>query len=286
MRYHVRHLTQYRYDDEVEACFNRAYLIPRETAGQQVCSSSISATPEIQHLATHRDCFGNNSTSIELEAGGTQVAILSECEVETSETTAELPHIPIAEVARLAIPALNPVEFAEFTLPSPQIALTGGLRAFAASAMDEQTPLPQALSTLLARIKQTFAYRRGVTGVGTTLDEVLSAAAGVCQDFAHLAVGCLRALGLPSRYVSGYIETSPPPGRAKLRGADATHAWASVWTPAGWVDLDPTNEQFADSRYITLAWGRDFGDVSPLRGVVLTESSTSQLHVEVDVTAV
>ena len=118
----------------------------------------------------------------------------------------------------------------------------------------------------------------------TTLPELLALRQGVCQDFTHLALGCLRAVGLPARYVSGYLETAPPPGRPKLEGSDASHAWASVMVPGGgWVDLDPTNDHLADSRYVVTAWGRDFRDVSPLKGVIFTESSGSSLEVGVDV---
>ena len=167
----------------------------------------------------------------------------------------------------------DPVEFAEFTLPSPLVAVGARVRAYAAEVLAPSRPLGEAIDALTHRIHSDFTYRKGATSVKTTLGELLELRQGVCQDFAHLAVGCLRAVGLPARYVSGYLETAPPPGRPKLRGADATHAWAAVLTPTGdWLDLDPTNDHFADSRYIVTAWGRDFSDVSPLRGVVFTEA--------------
>jgi transglutaminase-like putative cysteine protease len=123
---------------------------------------------------------------------------------------------------------------------------------------------------LMARIFTEFAYDKSATTVDTTVDQVLAKRKGVCQDFAHLAIGCLRALGLAARYVSGYLETKPPPGKPKLVGADASHAWISVFVPdAGWVDLDPTNNLIAGENHITLAWGRDYGDVTPVKGVVM-----------------
>ena len=131
-----------------------------------------------------------------------------------------------------------------------------------------------------------FEYRPGVTTVETTIPELLADRRGVCQDFAHLAVACLRGAGLPARYVSGYLETMPPPGRPKLRGVDASHAWASVRLPeVGWVDLDPTNDRVIDSRYIVTAWGRDYADVPPLKGVIFSTSTSSRLSVAVDVLA-
>ena len=141
---------------------------------------------------------------------------------------------------------------------------------------------------LIHRIHADFRYESGATTVKTTLPEVLERRAGVCQDFAHLTVGCLRSMGLAARYVSGYLETAPPPGRPKLLGADASHAWASVLIPGGgWVSLDPTNDQLLDGRYVTTAWGRDYSDVPPLKGVIFTESKTKHvLQVRVDVTLV
>ncbi|MFZ1410433.1 MAG: transglutaminase family protein, partial [Micropruina sp.] len=158
------------------------------------------------------------------------------------------------------------------------------VREYALTVLAPERPLGDALVGLYSTIYRDFKYRLGATSVRTTLPELLTLRAGVCQDFAHLAVGCLRSVGLPGRYVSGYVETSPPPGQPKLEGSDASHAWASVLVPDGsWIDLDPTNDHFADSRYIVTAWGRDFRDVSPLKGVIYTEAKTSSLEVQVDV---
>ncbi len=148
-------------------------------------------------------------------------------------------------------------------------------------------PLLEALADLTARIRADFEYWPGSTDVDTTVDELLVRRAGVCQDFAHLAIAGLRALGLSVRYVSGYLETEPPPGMARLQGADVSHAWVGVFvTGLGWIDLDPTNDQFVDDRYVTVAWGRDYSDVPPLKGVIFTESESHELTVSVDVTPV
>jgi transglutaminase-like putative cysteine protease len=238
-------------------------------------------------MTTHVDYFGNHSVYLETRAPTTELVVSATSLVEVDWAPPDLAALDAWTVAGAVgslAAAADPVEFAEFTLPSPLIAIGEKLRGYSAEVLAPDCPLGAAVAGLLHKIYADFSYRQGATSVKTTLAELLELRQGVCQDFAHLAVGCLRAAGLPARYVSGYLETAPPPGREKLRGADATHAWASVLTPTGdWLDLDPTNDNFADSRYIVTAWGRDFSDVSPLRGVVFTEAAGSDLEVEVDV---
>ncbi|MFT4109758.1 transglutaminase family protein [Propionicimonas sp.] len=286
-RYRVRHLTRYTYDEVLEACYNRGVLQLRETPTQRVVTSEVVAIPPSDLVASHLDYFGNHSVYLETREPTLELTVSATSVVEVDWPEPDLAALDAwtvgSAVAELAA-SLDAVELAEFTLPSPLVAIGPKVRAYAASELAPDRPLGQAVDALCHRIFHDFAYRQGSTSVRTTLGELLDLRKGVCQDFAHLAVGCLRAVGLPARYVSGYLETSPAPGRQKLRGADATHAWASVLTPGGaWLDLDPTNDHFADSRYIVTAWGRDFSDVSPLRGVVFTEAGTSDLAVEVDV---
>lgn len=284
-RYGVRHVTRYRYDQTLEACYNRALLRPRETAEQRVLSSRIQVSPEPDLINEHRDYFGNHSLYLETRSPVTELVVTAESVVEVAR------HVPaVDELNRWSLAAAVAAtssdqmwQTADFLLPSPLIADDPAVHAYAAQVLQLQAGLGDVLVALNAAIRRDFAYVAGVTAVGTTLAEVLTLRQGVCQDFAQLAIGCARSVGLPARYVSGYLETAPPPGRAKLRGADATHAWASVLTPLGWVDLDPTNDQFVDSSYIVTAWGRDFSDVSPLRGVVFTEAAGSVLDVAVDV---
>jgi transglutaminase-like putative cysteine protease len=141
-----------------------------------------------------------------------------------------------------------------------------------------------AVTDLSSRIYRDFKFLPGVTEVKTTIEEVFARRAGVCQDFAHVAIGCLRSLGLAARYVSGYLETRPPPGKPRLAGADVSHAWASVFVPgSGWADIDPTNDQLVNDRYVTTAWGRDYTDVPPLKGVIFTQGDVQDLKVSVDV---
>jgi transglutaminase-like putative cysteine protease len=146
-------------------------------------------------------------------------------------------------------------------------------------------PVVEALRALCHEIFSSFTFDPAATDITTPLDDVLAHRGGVCQDFAHLAIAACRSRGLPARYVSGYIETDPPAGEARTIGADASHAWLSVWTPdLGWIDFDPTNDQLPPSRHVTVAWGRDYGDVAPVRGVVIGPSATQSMTVSVDVT--
>ncbi len=287
-RYLVEHLTRYRYDAPVEAVYNRGFVRPRDTESQLVLDSELVVSPQPDQVTEHLDYFGNHSTYLETRAPHTEFQVTCRSTVEVDWPVPDLNGFnrhTVAEAARELAADTDPLLLADFTMPSPLVAIGGAVRGYASEVLDAGRPLGDALVALYTRIHDDFEYRTGATSVKTTLDELLTLRSGVCQDFAHLAVGCLRAVGLPARYVSGYLETAPPPGAEKLQGADATHAWVSVLTPAlGWVDLDPTNAQFADSRYIVTAWGRDFTDVSPLRGVVFTEATGSDLTVEVDVT--
>lgn len=286
-RYLVEHLTRYRYDAEVEAVYNRGFVRPRDTESQLVLDSELVVSPEPDQVTEHLDYFGNHSTYLETRMPHTEFQVTCRSTVEVDWPEPDLNGFnqhSVSRAARELAVETDPLVLADFTMPSPLIAAGDAVRAYSAKVLDPRRPLGDALVALFTRIHDDFEYRTGATSVVTTLGELLTQRSGVCQDFAHLAVGCLRAAGLPARYVSGYLETEPPPGAEKLQGADATHAWVSVLTPAlGWVDLDPTNAQFADSRYIVTAWGRDFTDVSPLRGVVFTEATASELTVEVDV---
>ena len=286
-RYLVEHLTRYRYDAPVEAVYNRGFVRPRDTESQLVLDSELVVSPDPDQVTEHLDYFGNHSTYLETRAPHTEFQVTCRSTVEVDWPAPDLAALDQWSVAGAVAHAgsADPLLLADFTMPSPLVAIGPAVRGYASEVLDAGRPLGDALVALYTRIHDDFEYRTGATSVKTTLDELLTLRSGVCQDFAHLAVGCLRAVGLPARYVSGYLETAPPPGAEKLQGADATHAWVSVLTPAlGWVDLDPTNAQFADSRYIVTAWGRDFTDVSPLRGVVFTEATGSDLTVEVDVT--
>ena len=287
-RYEVRHRTEYNYESDVTTSFARAFLTPRPTARQQVLEHRVEVTPEPDVHEVHVDVFGNNSHYIEIHTPHTLLSVR-----KTSVVRVEWPWVDLAAVemtvaqaaaAMVDDPDLDQVERAAYLLPSELVELSPRVREYGATLVWPERPLGEAIEAVYRQIYTDFAYRKGATNTRTTLPEIIAARAGVCQDFAHLAVACFRAQGLPARYVSGYIETAPPPGKPKLEGSDATHAWASVFVPGvGWVDLDPTNDHLADSRYIVTGWGRDFRDVSPLKGVIFTESADSTLEVAVDV---
>ncbi|MBC9957377.1 transglutaminase family protein [Yimella sp. cx-51] len=287
-RYEVRHVTEYTYDDYVTASYGRACLRPRATDHQVVTSNLIEVSPRADVMSEHTDFFGNFSHYLEIRNRHTVLRVKKTSQVEVSWPRVDVDALnkwtigqARAEMARVA--AGRDVDHLTYLLPSQLVAPTPAVQAYAREHLPDDRPLGEALVNLYELIYSEFKYAKGATNNSTTLDELLANKAGVCQDFAHLAVGMCRVVGLPARYVSGYIETQPPPGKQKLEGSDATHAWMSVRTPLGWNDLDPTNNHFADSRYIVTAWGRDFRDVSPMKGVIFTESKSSKLKVGVDV---
>lgn len=288
--YKVRHVTTYEYELPRIAAYERGRMTPRDTEAQTVRSTETVVDPEPDLVTETRDVYGNPSYYIEVLSPHTTLRVTKRSIVDVAWPRPDrerLDRYTVAEAAalvRVAAGPIDPVDAVEFLLPSPLVEVSEAVAAYAATYLQPERPFGDAVVALTQGIFADFTYRNGVTNVRTTLSELLELGAGVCQDFAQLAIGCLRHVGIPARYVSGYIETQPPPGTVKLEGSDASHAWVSVLTPDGtWLDLDPTNNQFADSRYIVSAWGRDFTDVSPLRGIVYGEATTSTLDVGVDV---
>jgi transglutaminase-like putative cysteine protease len=177
-------------------------------------------------------------------------------------------------------------ETVQFALDSPLVRASAAFAEYAAPSFPAGAPISEAVISLSSRIHRDFEFVPGHTEIDTPLEEILAERKGVCQDFAHVAIACLRSLRLPARYVSGYLETDPPPGRPKLAGADVSHAWFSVPVPgAGWLDVDPTNDQVVNGRYVVTAYGRDYSDVSPIGGIIYSHGRTERLDVTVDVTA-
>lgn len=287
--YRVRHRTEYAYDDDVTTSYGRAFLRPLSDDRQRCLWSRIEVEPAAGTVTEHVDHFGNASSYLEVTTPHRDLAVTSTSLVEVVDSGPDLTGLDAWTVASAAeeVRRGDPVLARGFTLPSPQVPDHPEVRTYATTVLEPDRPLGEALVALVGAIHDDFTYRSGVTSVSTTLPELLEGRVGVCQDFAHLAVGCLRAAGLPARYVSGYLETLPPPGRPKLQGVDASHAWADVLVPGGtWLGLDPTNDQPTDGRYVVTAVGRDYADVPPLRGVIFTESTESTMTVAVDVTRV
>ncbi|MFV0429324.1 MAG: transglutaminase domain-containing protein [Arachnia sp.] len=289
-RYFLKHRTSYSYPEAVTQSYERGFLSPRQTHNQQVVASAFKIVPEPLLHTAHVDRFGNRSHFIEIHYPHSTLEVIKEAVVDVAWQPVNLEALnqwTLASARRAIAGAhMHRLDRARFGLPSRLVDPPAELADYVEGILSDTLGFGQALWELTRGIHRDFEYRPGATSIRTTVAELLAIRAGVCQDFAHLGVAVLRSLGIPARYVSGYLETRPAPGQEKLEGSDASHAWLSAMAPDGsWIDLDPTNDQFADSRYIVTAWGRDFSDVSPLRGVVVTEAETSTLDVGVDVIA-
>jgi transglutaminase-like putative cysteine protease len=288
MKYRVWHRTTYTYDEPVTDSLGVGHLTPRALPWQHVANHQVTIDPIPADLTQEVDYYGNLATYFQVTTAHTDLRVTAEADVEVlvpahdAEALAQ-PWETARPGARQDLP--DWWRAVDFALPSPKVAMSDRARDYAAESLQQGRPLGEAVEDLMNRIHADFAYEVGATTVTSTIDDVLAKRAGVCQDFAHLTLACLRTHGLAVRYVSGYLATDPPPGRERIVGADASHAWAAVWVPGSdiWLALDPTNDQRANDRYITTAWGRDYGDVPPLKGVIFSEATTSSLKVEVDV---
>ncbi len=284
--YQVTHRTVYRYSDVVTSSYGRGFLTPRESSRQRCLFHELVIEPEASDSSTSRDAYGNLSSYFHVTKRHRRLAITSRSVVEVDPPPQDIYQGPSArapwEIARPVGP--DGALATEFTLDLEPPEITEEVRAYAAPSFTPGRPLIEVVRELTSRIYADFTYRSGSTTVSTHVGEVLAAREGVCQDFARLAIACLRANGLAASYVSGYLATDPPPGKERMVGVDATHAWASVWTPQHiWLGLDPTNDQMVDERYVTVGFGRDYADVPPLRGIIYTDSESSVIDVSVDV---
>lgn len=287
MNYKITHNTQYSYSSVVNLCHNEARLTPRSFA-QQVCTQSeFTVDPEPTSYRERKDFFGNTVCyfTIQRPHQNLSVTVTSHVAVKESQKRPDIVWEAVQERLRTDQSA-EILEIRQYILESPMIPNMPELRVYAERSFAKERPLIEAVEDLINRLFEDFAYDPGFTTVATPLAEVIKHRRGVCQDFAHLGIGCLRAMGLAARYVSGYIQTIPPSNDEKLVGADASHAWFSVYLPdIGWIDFDPTNNQIPTNQHITVAWGRDYSDVTPLKGVVFG-SGTHDLSVSVDCRAV
>ena len=286
-RYRVLHRTTYRYAEKVSASYGQMHLLPRSADGQTCQASRVVIDPTPDDLQERTDFFGNRAAFFAIHSEHTSLTVTttSDVSVDRRDGLGLLGAQPWEQVRdRTAATGENGWEPIDLLLDSPLVAASPALAAYAEPSFPTGRPVIEALLDLAQRIHADFDYKPGSTSVRTTVDEVLTARKGVCQDFAHLAIGCLRSLGLAARYVSGYLETKPPPGKERLQGADVSHAWAALWVPGGgWVDVDPTNQKFVNDRYVTTAWGRDYADIPPLKGVIFTKGLKHKLDVVVDV---
>lgn len=276
--YGVVHETIYTYEEPVGLSRQVVHLAPRPAPYQACRAHALRISPEPELLASGADAFGNPVTSLCIEADHKALSVRAESCVEVRERSyppdEETP--PWESVReRLAYvsgrrPRPEDLEATRFLFESARVRNKRELAAWAAPSFPKGAPLLSGVRSLMNRIHDEFGFDPTATTVSTPVMEVFSKRRGVCQDFAHLMLSCLRSLGLAARYVSGYVLTRPPPGRARLVGADASHAWVSVYCPGfGWVDADPTNRALPSLEHVTVAWGRDYDDVIPLRGVLL-----------------
>lgn len=287
MKYNVSHRTSFSYAQEVTISHQVMHLEPRTTDRQTVLSSGIIVEPPPTVRAERADFFGNAVTYLTVQEPHRHLIIHAKSHVEVLRLgDIDLESSPPWESVQQSLAAKADPELrdaVQFAFQSPYIDVSEGVRRYALESFTGGRPLLDAAVDLTSRIFRDFTYKGGVTDISTPVDEVLENKQGVCQDFAHLQIACLRSLGLPARYVSGYLMTHPPEGQERLVGADASHAWLAVWCPKhGWIDVDPTNDLIVQDEHITVGWGRDYGDVSPINGSIMG-GGRHQIDVSVDV---
>jgi transglutaminase-like putative cysteine protease len=274
MQYQVTHTTTYEYSEPVSVCQNLAHLTPRDVPEQHCLRSSLAITPQPAVLSDRIDYFGNPATFFSVQQPHRELVVTASHLIQLTPRPALDPAAsPPWEEVRALLPAdrgPTALEAYQFVFASRYTPPTPELSDYALASFTPGRPLLESVLDLTARIHHDFIYDARATTVATPLREVFAKRRGVCQDFAHLELSCLRSLGLAARYVSGYLCTNAGPDRRRLVGADATHAWLSVWCPRhGWADVDPTNDLVPSDKHILLAWGRDYDDVSPIKGVIL-----------------
>ena len=287
MIYSIRHLTEYTYEAPVASAVLALRLVPRDNRSQRLLEHRIEIEPPPGLAWRENDFYGNAVDFTRIDETHTALLIKSSVVVEMNPPPPLL--IPDADWADVAADTLVDRDFsglapAHFLFPSPRVALSESVTGYARQSFPPGRGIVESCRDLVARIKADFRYQPETTTISTPLFDAFTQRRGVCQDFAHIMIGGLRGLGLPAAYVSGYLRTTPPPGKARLQGADATHAWVSVWGGAhiGWINFDPTNGMQTAGEHVILAVGRDFSDVSPVYGVFVG-SGDNTLRVEVDV---
>lgn len=289
MIYEVSHRTVYDYSVPVSVSHHLLHLMPRDAAFQTCRDSAVEISPSPTVRAPGVDYFGNPTTFVTIQQSHVELVLHALSVIEVIER--DIPNddlTPSWEAVRdraVADHSAEGLEALEFSFASPYVPLPAELRTYAASSFPAGRPILAGARELTHRIFTDFKYDPRATTVGTSVAESFAKRRGVCQDFAHIQIACLRSLGLPARYVSGYLLTRPPEGKERLVGADASHAWLSIWVPGhDWVDLDPTNDVIPGREHITVGWGRDYGDVSPVAGVMFG-GGEHQVAVSVDVVA-
>ncbi|ANW96183.1 transglutaminase [Wenyingzhuangia fucanilytica] len=292
MLYKVIHTTEYKYDEGVTFCHNMAILKPKNIIGQELVSYDLNISPTPADFSEKLDFFGNTVTRFSIQEYHKKLKVTAtslvnknilKCKnIHDSEAAKKITLSETLELLKSVEPAI--LDARQYQLESVLInTINEDIQAYAKQSFLPNRSVFEASNELMQRIFKDFEFNTTFSNVATPISEVMKEKKGVCQDFAQIAIACLRSVNLPARYVSGYIETLPPPGKEKLVGTDASHAWFSVYIPTfGWVDFDPTNNQIPKDQHIIVAWGRDYYDVAPLKGV-LYSSGLSTLSVSVDI---
>ncbi|RKR15342.1 transglutaminase-like putative cysteine protease [Maribacter vaceletii] len=292
MNFLITHITEYSYNEEVVFCHNIATIKPRVSVGQKLLDYNIDISPNPSEFSERIDFFGNNITRFSIQEEHKKLSVTSKCKIARDYTSIKESFnsddcVKVTlEDALLSLKTNNPNNFEakQFILDSILIRNSkANIKEYALVSFKPNRSVFEATNELMQRIFTDFDFVSGFTNVSTPLDVVMDEKKGVCQDFAQIAIACIRSVGLPARYISGYIETLPPPGKPKLVGVDASHAWFAVFIPGfGWVDFDPTNNKIPENQHIVVGWGRDYYDVPPLKGVIYS-SGSSKLKVSVDI---
>ncbi len=293
MKFSITHTTHYDYSLPVGLCHSEARLRPRDFIGQSCLSSQLVISPKPVDYQQRLDYFGNSIAYFAIQQPHNRLTVTASSEVEVHNNELGLGINQYGWEDSLlqlqpseTLPEPLNMEFQQaklLSMDSEMAARSEEIKAYAAQSFKPGRPIFAIAEELTQRIYQDFSYDPSFTTIATPLATVVLHKRGVCQDFAHMAIACFRCFGIPARYVSGYIETMPPEGEVKLAGSDASHAWFSVYVPGnGWVDFDPTNNCMTGEQHITLAWGRDYNDVTPLKGIAVG-GSEHQVSVAVDV---
>lgn len=284
--YRIRHSTTYDYDAEVTGSFGQFHLCPRDLPWQSRVAHEIAIDPAPRDLFRNEDLYGNTRSYFHVVQPHTrlEVTALSVVEVQAPLRDEAALAVPWERARPLADPERAEAwQAADYVFASPMVDIPPAVEEYAAASFPPGRPIGEAATELMHRVHADFAYKSGSTTVATRVAELLQRRTGVCQDFSHVMIAGLRSLGLAGRYVSGYLATRPPPGKERLVGADASHAWVGCWIPDfGWLYLDPTNNRPTDASHATVAWGRDYADVTPVKGVIFTEAKQSRMSVSVD----
>ncbi|MDW5288012.1 transglutaminase family protein [Formosa sp. PL04] len=292
MEFKVSHTTSYDYDSGVTFCHNIATLKPRTIPGQTILEYKLEISPEPSEITERLDFFGNIITRFSIQEHHKKLKVTakstilrdyaSQPDIETSKMGKSISLEDSLKI--LKTNKLDLIDVNQFKLESIFIThITKEIKEYAEASFKADRSVFEASYELMQRIFTEFEFDSEFSTIATPIQEVMKEKKGVCQDFAQIAIACVRSIGLPARYVSGYIETLPPPGKEKLVGTDASHAWFSVYIPTfGWVDFDPTNNHIPKNQHITVSWGRDYYDVPPLKGVVFSAGKT-KMKVAVDI---